>query len=327
MINKIKRILSVLAIAVMSIASTAIISSSAIAEDNNKPEEAPKPSVWLQISPVSSRVTLEAGAVTEHSFTVSSIGSEGFKYKVYSAPYSIKSEEYDIDFSSEGNRTQITRWIQFKDADGNWVDSATYSIPTDGKQVVEYRISVPQDIPEGGQYASIFAETVPNEGENGDSSGLKTVSRAGLIVYGRTSGETREVAEIKDFQFQTFLTSGKVHINSRVTNSGNTDFEAKCGITIKSLFGKVIFEKENSYSVLPDTTRKIDMIWEDTPSFGIFNATARVSASGEVHEETKIVMIIPLFIIIITIILLTILIVWTIILIKKRNEQKAKLIV
>lgn len=324
MLNKIKRVVAAVALVVASFAGTAALAQTATADDNDNKDE--KPAVWLQISPVSSRVTLEAGQSLEYSFSVSNIGSEEFTYSVYAAPYTIKSENYDVNFSEETNRTQISRWIEFKDKDGNWGSTAKFTIPSDGKQTVEYRVVVPEDIPEGGQYAAIFAETEPAAG-GGSSSGLKTVSRAGLIVYGRTNGETRDAAEISDFEFQTFLTSGKVFTGARVTNTGNTDFEAKYSMKIKSLFGKTIYEKDNSYNVLPDTTRKIRMEWDDTPAFGIFRATARVSASGEVHEENKIVMIIPMFIIIIVIILLTILIVWTIILIKKRNEQKAKLIV
>ena len=323
MLNKLKRVVSAVALVVTSFAGVTMLAPNVAAEDDNKDS---KPAVWLQISPVSSRVTLEAGKALEYSFTVSNIGSEEFTYKVYAAPYTIKSESYDVNFSEDTNRTQISRWIEFKDKDGNWGETAEYTIPSDGKQTVEYRVNVPEDVPDGGQYAAIFAETQPNA-DGGSSSGLKTVSRAGLIVYGRTNGDTRETSEISDFEFQTFLTTGKVFTGARVTNTGNTDFEAKYSMTIKSLFGKSIYEKDNSYNVLPDTTRKIHMEWDDTPAFGIFRATARVSAAGEVHEENKIVMIVPLFIIIIVIILLTILIVWTIILIKKRNEQKAKLIV
>ncbi|MBR0403434.1 hypothetical protein IJI55_02705 [Candidatus Saccharibacteria bacterium] len=323
MINRLKRIVAAIALAITAFASTAYVAPTVAAEEN---KDGNKPAVWLQISPVSSRVTLEAGKALEYSFTVSNIGSEGFTFSVYAAPYTIKSESYDVNFSEETNRTQISRWIQFKDADGNWVDTTKFTIPADGNQTVEYRVKVPDDIPEGGQYAAIFAETEPSS-EGNSASGLKTVSRAGLIVYGRTNGDTRETAEINDFEFNTFLTTGKVSTGARVTNTGNTDFEAKYSMTIKSLFGKTIYEKDNSYNVLPDTTRKIFMEWDDTPSFGIFRATARVSAAGEVHEESKIVMIVPLFIIIIVLILLTILIVWTIILIKKRNEQKAKLVV
>lgn len=322
--TRFKKLLTAISALALSVtAGVGLLGTAAVAEDNNTE----KPAVWLQISPVSSRVTLEPGKdPLEYSFTVSNIGSEEFTYKVYTAPYTVVSENYDVNFSEETTRTQISRWIEFKDSDGNWSETAKFSLKPDDKQTVEYRIVIPDDIPAGGQYAAIFAETEPSSEET-SGSGIKTVSRAGLVVYGRTNGDTREEANILEYNFNTLLTSGNVNTGARVENTGNTDFEAHYSMVVKSIFGKTIYERANSYNVLPDTTRRITMEWGDTPAFGIFRATARVAALDQVEEQTKIVMIVPLFIIIIVLILLTILIVWTIILIKKRNEQKSKLIV
>ncbi len=306
------------------VGTTILLPSSVFAEDDNT--EQSKPAIQLQLAPISNRVTLNPGTSQEYTFNVSNTGSEQFVFKVRTAPYSVTGEEYDINFSAETNRTQISRWIEFKNADGEWVDSASFTLPSGEKQSVSYRINVPQDVPEGGQYAAIFAETDPSASEL-SGSGIKTVSRAGLVIYGRTSGDTRDGAEITDYDFHTLLTKGNVNTGARVTNNGNTDFQAKYSMTIKTFFGKVVYDRSSSYSVFPDTTRKISMEWAETPSFGIFRATARVSALDQVVEKSKIVMIVPLFVIIIMIILLTILVVWTIILIKKRNEQKSKLIV
>lgn len=305
------------------IAGLAIFNAPVFAEEESS--EDTKPAIWLQLSPVSNRITLAAGDTKEYTFTVSNIGSEEFTYSVYTAPYSIINEDYDVNFAQETTRTQISRWIEFKDAEGNWADTATYTLAAGDKQNVSYRIVVPEDIPEGGQYAAIFAQTDPSDSAGG--SGIQTVSRAGLVIYGRTNGETNDSVEITDYDFHTLLTHGNVNTGARVVNNGNTDVDAKYSMTVKTIFGKTLFERSNSYNVLPDTTRKIDMEWPDTPAFGIFKATARVSALDQVVEETKIVMIVPLFVIIIMLLLLTILIVWTIILIKKRNEQKSKLIV
>ncbi|MBQ9020270.1 hypothetical protein IJ096_03040 [Candidatus Saccharibacteria bacterium] len=325
MLNKIKSVVSAVILVIAGFAGTAIMATNVAAEEDNNTDD--KPGIRLQISPVSNRVNLEPGETPEFTFTVSNIGSSEFKYTIYAAPYSVKDENYDIDFSSETNRTQITRWIQFKNSEGQWTDKLQMSIKPDEHQKIEYRVNVPKDVPNGGQYAAIFAETEPITASGDNPGAIKTASRAGLIVYGRTSGETRDAAEISDFQFQTLLTSGNVSTSARIKNTGNTDFEAKYSMSIKTLFGKTIYEKENVYNVLPETTRRASMEWGDTPIFGIYRATASVSAVGEVKEESKIVMIIPIFVIIIVLILLTILIAWTIILVKKRNEQKAKLIV
>ena len=96
-------------------------------------EEQSKPAIQLQLAPVSNRVTLNPGSSQEYSFSVSNTGTDEFVYKVYTAPYSVTGEDYDINFSSETNRTQISRWIQFKNGDGEWSDSASFTLPAGEK--------------------------------------------------------------------------------------------------------------------------------------------------------------------------------------------------
>lgn len=319
MIRK-KRIFSTL------LAALALVSSIALAPLTYA-EDGEKPAVWLQISPVSNRVTLRptGSDALVYTFNVDNIGSETFKYKVYAAPYSVTNESYEVNFSNETNYTQISRWITFQKEDGSFGSTASYEIKPNEKQTITYRISVPDDVPAGGQYATIFAES--DNDTNAKSSGIKTVSRVGLVIYGRTDGETNDSAEITDFTLTSFLTEGNVETSALVKNNGNTDFTAEHKLVVKKFFGTVAYEKSRVYDVLPDTSRKIEMDWEDTPAFGIFHVTSTVTALDQTKEESKLVLIIPLFVIIVALVLLTIMVVWLIILIKKRRSQKAKLIV
>lgn len=292
-------------------------------------EDAVKPAVWLQISPVSNRIALESGSQLEYSFNVENIGSEAFSYNVYAAPYSVTDGSYELNFSEETPRTQLSRWVTFKNAEGNYVERATYTIQPGEKQPIDYRVTVPADIPEGGQYATIFAESNPDS--TVESSGIKTVSRVGLVLYGRTNGATDEAAEINDLTLATFLTKGTVKSSVSIKNSGNTDFETRYNLIVKSLFGKVVYDntqdRTNIYDVLPDTKRDVTIEWKDTPAFGIFHATVTVSALGQTEEISRIILIMPAFVIVIMVLLLTILIIWLTILVRKRKAQKSRLIV
>ena len=318
-----KKRLSALALSVAALAAVFAPVSPIYAED-----AAEKPAVWLQISPVSNRVTLKPTGDTPltYTFNVDNIGAETFRYKVYAAPYSVTDESYEVNFTQETPRTQISRWITFQREDGSFGDTASYEIKPDEKQTITYKISVPDDIPAGGQYATIFAES-DADSKNDSASGIKTVSRVGLVIYGRTEGNTEDSAEITDYTLTSFLTEGDISTSALIKNQGNTDFTAETTLTVKKFFGSVAYEKTRSYDVLPDTSRRVNMDWEDTPAFGIFHVTSTVKALDQNHTETKLVLIVPLFVIIIAIILLTIMVVWLIILIKKRRSQKAKLIV
>ena len=285
-----------------------------------------KPAVWLQISPVSNRVALVAGENNDYEMTVSNIGSEDFSYHVYAAPYSISDEDYNINFSNETNRTQITRWIKFYQDDGTLTDNFKSTIKKDEKQVVRYNIAVPEDIPAGGQYAAIFAESDSPE-DKGMSSGIKTVSRVGLVVYGRTNGDTVDSAEITHYNIPGFMISGKVRAEAKIKNGGNTDFEVRDEFVVSTLFGKELYNKDKMYNVLPDTERKISHEWENSPFMGIFKVHYKVSALDKVEDKTKIVIIMPVFMLIIMLLLLTGFVIWIIILVRKRNERKSRLMV
>ena len=148
-----------------------------------------------------------------------------------------------------------------------------------------------------------------------------------MVVYGRSEGETEESAEIVEYNVPGFLLNGPVSVNSLVKNTGNTDIEAKYKLTVKSIFGGEIYNAEEAHNLLPDTSRREQLTWENTQIMGIFQVNYRVESLGEVKDETRLVIILPLYMIIIFIILLTILVIWIIILVRKRKERKSRLVV
>ncbi len=283
-------------------------------------------SSWIQVSPVSARVVLRPGSELDYSIIVSNVGTDSFNFSVYASPYTIVDEDYNVSFAEETNRSQIVRWIKFINDDGSLVDTYKGSVAPGAKKAVNYRVTVPNDIPAGGQYATIFAQTEPSDTET-TTSGLKTVSRIGMVVYGRTEGETDESAEITEYHLPGFLLNGPVKASSVVKNSGNTDIEARYSYSVKSIVGSELYNEEAAYNILPDTSRRQEFTWENSQIMGIFNVTYKVEVLGEVHEESHLLVILPAYMIVIAIILLTALAVWIIMLVRKRRERKSRLMV
>ena len=323
-----KHLTRILAVAFALVASIAAPVASVFAE-----EEAEKPAIWLQISPVAKRFQLDPKAELTDKINVDNIGSKKFKFRVYATPYTIANEAYEVNFEKETNRTQISRWISFnqnpsakKDSEKVWKNEVTFELDPNGRQEVEYRISVPSDIPAGGQYATIFAESIPEDAI--ETTGVRTVSRVGMILYGSTSGETVEKAEIKNFSMKSVLSSGKITAEVDIANTGNTDFSASMAMKVDKIIGGTVAEINTPYQIIPDSPdRHAVLEWDDTPMFGIFKVKTTVTALDQVYEEEKIVLVLPLFIVIIMLVLLTIIIAWLIILIRKRHAQKSRLIV
>ncbi|MBQ3274808.1 hypothetical protein IJH46_00040 [Candidatus Saccharibacteria bacterium] len=316
--NKFQKILTGLAVFAVSVLSGALRST---------PVEAA--GAVMKISPVANGIYIEAGKTQNYQFTLENTGENDFKFKLYTAPYNVINEDYDVDFSTETNYNQITRWITFQDDNGSFVANPTYSLKAGEKKTIIYRVKVPDDIPEGGQYCIIFAESITDsETETGAVSvGLGSVSRVSLIILGHGDGETKDVEQITDFSLTGIFSAHNIDASARVKNTGNTDFLAVYSLAVDSLFGTPLYSSSDNFVVLPQTERRFSTSWAEAPLFGIFKVKFSVTAIDQQREESHVVLIMPALAIILLLLLLTSIVVWTIILLRKRKERSSRLVV
>lgn len=308
----------------------------AMAEESDEGEAA-KVGTSISLSPTSASVQLASKSEYVDSFEISNDGDENMEVEVYAAPYSyVYSEEedsYQLGFSNENNFTQITRWITFKDAGDSWVKKPTFTIKPKDKLTVEYKITTPDNIPAGGQYAVLFAHTLTG---TTSATGIRTEASPGIILYGRsTEGETIVKAEITEAKIEDSVNeeTGKknaFHAVAKIKNSGNVDFNATGVLTISPIFGGPSYTSENDgvrISVIPETELPLSDEWKDAPGFGIYKVSWKVTAGEETQVVEKLIFVNPLPFIIITIIVLTIATIWIIITVRKRKENRARLAV
>lgn len=304
------------------------------AEDNTEEEDV---ATSISISPVSRVLELEADSIYEDYFKITNNGKKALTFEAYASPYSYTysdaDEEYRLGFNKENTYTQITRWITFKDADGNYVKNPKYK--AEGGETIEihYRVTTPASIPAGGQYAVLFAHTLS---DSEDVSGIKTEASPGMVLYGRANGETITTAEISDLELSQTVKVGSeektmINASAKIKNTGNVDFMAYGTLKVTGIFGRTYYEtkgNQGKLSIIPESELVLSDKWEDTPYFGLFNATWTVSTSEEEPQTiTKTILILPAPIIILMILLLTIVIIWIIILIRKRKERRSRFMV
>ncbi|MBR3264321.1 hypothetical protein IKF94_03825 [Candidatus Saccharibacteria bacterium] len=280
----------------------------------------------LSVSPATASVILKQGATVDYTLVVNNEEDDSLDITVYAAPFSIQNENYDADFEKETNRTQLSRWIKFVNDDGSVVDTYKATIPANTKSNVTYRITIPEEIPAGGQYASIFVQT-GDTAKPLDTSGITAVSRVGVIIYGRSNGETDESAEITEANIPTFLLNGPVTASALVKNLGNTDIEVNYSFIVTSIVGAELYYDEGKEPIIPDASRRMKETWNNTQPMGIFHVTYRIETLDQVYETSKLVIILPIYMILLAIFILTLLIIWIIILIRKRRERKSRLVV
>ncbi len=328
------------------------------AEESGETAENDDDKISISISPVTENFNLKSNSTYDGIMKVTNAGKMAFEFEVYSAPYSFSmnaaTNDYGPNYTSENNYTQISRWITVRDTEGNYVPSMETGSETDGAHPVfaagpgetveiAYRITTPDNIPAGGQYATLFARTMPKESKE---SGINALANLGMKIFGRSEeGEAIQSAEIKDVRVAKSLLRDVTveengttvtkntdvnHINGYavVRNTGNLDFAARGVLTVTSIFGGSPYyqtpEDEGQLSVIPESEVPVTDEWEDTPIFGLYKAVWTVTA-GESTESTEMVIcLIPPFVVIIAIILLTIVIVWIIMAIRRRKERQSR---
>ena len=314
------------------------ISANVLAEESEGEvsDEAMEAATSISISPVSKVLQLEPNKVYEDSFKISNNGSSALNFEVYASPYSYtfseEEDEYRLGFSHENDYTQITRWITFKDTDGNYVENPHFTAEPESSVEITYKISTPSSIPAGGQYAVLFAHTISEQTE---ASGIRTEASPGLIIYGRANGETIITGEISNLAINKTLKSNDeiknvINASAKVKNTGNVDFMASGQLKITGIFGRSYYETPSNrgrVSVIPEAELTVSDMWEDTPYFGLFNATWTVMAAGQEESTTQMVLLLPAPIIVIMILLLTIIVVWIIIMVRKRRERRSRFLV
>ena len=285
----------------------------------------------ISLSPASEDFTFSAGDVHDGTIKIKNMSADSSaSIKVYTAPYSV-NEDSSKDFTTDKQRTQISRWIEFAGQDG-YVKEAIFEVAACSEQVINYHVVVPDSIPDGGQYAVIFAEGSGGKG----GAGIKTVSRAGMLVYGRAEGgETIEKAELLDLKIETSddatdaegnkINKTVIKVGANVKNTGNVDIAAIGDFKVENLFGAELYHHTAYDSILPDATTPVTDVWNDTPMIGLFKVTYSLSAPGaEETTITRFIFVCPWPILIVVLILLAIMIIGLISILKKRRIRKAK---
>lgn len=292
----------------------------------------------LELTPSGTRLTLSPGDVLEGNaahcpseneegcaITVKNIGSAPIRYKVYTSPYAVKGEDNELSFADEASTTytQLSKWITIQNTNGEYVPEAEFYVQPGERQIVRYRVTVPEEIPGGSQYAVIWAQMMSDE----ESGGIETIGQVGAVLTGRSTEDIRETATITEYDFTRFTFSGPLHAQATIENTGNVDFMAHSYYTAKTLFGKELYTEEIKTPAYPGTTYHVNFDWEDAPFLGIFTVEWKVQAADAEHIESHIVVIMPIIVIIVMVLLLTVLIIWTIIIIRKHKERKARKLV
>ena len=306
-------------------------------ESEEQSDTIQKTGASISLMPVSKVLQISSSATYEDQLSITNDGEDKMEIEIYAAPYSyVYSEEddsYRLGFNTENNFTQIARWITFDNGKGEWSKKVVYSIPGHETLDVKYRITTPDNIPAGGQYAVIFAHTLTGVVS---SSGIRTEASPGMVLYGRSSeGEAKIEASISNMQVGLGVEDNDSKRNNfygaaKVKNNGNVDFNVTGKLKVDAIIGGGSYEtpsQRGRVSIIPNAELEVRDEWPDSPAFGLYKATWTVTVGDNTETVETIILVNPIPVIIVSIIVLTIIVIWITIVFRKRKERRSILTV
>lgn len=237
----------------------------------------------ITLSPAAKRLQLEAGSTTNDSFIVVNDGDTSYDFTVYTAPYSVKGEQYEQDFTTQTGNGDAYKWVSFP--------QSKWHIEAGQKVTVPFTVRVGAGIPAGGHYGTIFVETMVLP--NGDETGVARKKRLGLILYTNVKGETQTVGKVKSLLLDFFQPAAPIKSETVVENTGKTDFNAVSRMTVKDLFGQEKFSTSSENIILPSTTRRTELAWDNSPWIGLFRVSVQSQLLNENKTTESIVLVVP----------------------------------
>lgn len=273
-----------------------------------------RPDARIQLSPVLLEMELKPGQTSTKTFKVQNTGSSTFSYELGVTPYSVMDENYTADFDKATAYSDIVDWVSFSQ-DGGTLESDT-------EDEITVTVKVPKDIPDGGQYAMVYAKVL---NEELDTSGVSVEQRVGLLLYStNVDGKTRKEGKILENKVPGFVFTPPISATSLIENTGNVHLSATYILQVSKFFGgEEIYtneEKPVMETILPETTRLHTASWDNAPQLGIFKVKQTVIFNGQTSETEKVVFICPIWFLFIVLLIIFCLVFWIVSRIRNRNK-------
>lgn len=205
------------------------------------------------------------------------------------------SGEIEIFNEQEGTRTFFSSFENFepsgdsgapyfigaKDGLATWMQTEEkIELQSGEHKKVPFTITIPKDTEPGGKFAAIFWGSQPVGAQGGGEVSIG--GKIGVLVLLRVSGYVPEGGGLLDFTTkdnQRFFSSLPVTLSYRLNNTGGDRVVPIGEIKIKNSF-RITTEKLDANpsegSVLPDSTRKFEVIWGgEQKDLGFFGMAGR----------------------------------------------------
>lgn len=266
----------------------------------------------FQVSPVILNITLSPGKTYNYQVTVKNLLSAPL-------PLQVNLENLGPASDEEGSTPTFSELLKWSS-----IDQRDMIIPAGETKTLTLTIRLPNKIPLGGYYGTLFLEPVLPVKDVHISS---VQAKVGVIMLANIGvpDPRAEKGEITDFIFdKLFYNKGTIKTNFQAKNISLYHFSAKPFVKIKQFLGPERTYEVEEKIILPGRSRS----WEkeivlDHNSPGFYHATLAVSVgNGHQITQTNFFIILPTYIILFTLLV----ILFIIIVARKKRLGKAMLI-
>ena len=276
------------------------------------------PQSVVELSPMHQKVILAPGESQSFSLKITNPNKtqNDLHYSASVGSFNYNSDD-SIDTNSVTNYNQIMNWIQL-DSDGgivkpNETDTFTFTI------------TVPNDAPAGGQYATILIRDDTSKYVSGKSNvNIESTVQVASIIYAEIAGETIDTGEIIENNIPSISFSNQLNATSLVKNTGNVHTNAKYTFQVWPLFSseEVCTNEENvdESLIMPGAEHYYTQTCT-VPPIGIFRARQIVKIFGEESTIEKTIFVCPIWLLFIIIFAIIVLITWLVL--RARSRKKS----
>lgn len=238
----------------------------------------------LTLSPATLHVDLMAGVQTDGTFKVINDGDVAYDFTVYAAPYTVKNEAYDPDFSVYKDSSELYKWVSFPRTSWHTEPHQTIEVP--------FSIVPSKGAASGGYFGALFVETKAGVA---DATGVVRKKRLGLVLYTKIEGQTEVSGKAERFATPWLQTTAPLESSVWIDNTGKTDFTATTRMTVRDVFGKTLFTSDGKHAVIPNKTRRADHQWAEAPWIGIVKVNTEATVLGKTTSSETLVVITPVW--------------------------------
>lgn len=231
----------------------------------------PNLSKALTVGPAKLEFSVNPGDSVNFNVLVKNEGKEIYEF----FPSFEKFEEKNGEKVFIKNQEGISSWIK---------TVASIKLGAGEQREVPVTISVPKDASPGGHFAVIWWNTAPPGGKDN----VSIITRAGILVYARISGEIIEKGSLMSFGPESFFTRTPVNFLVNFKNEGNVHLKPQGTLKIKNIFNGVVGNlnfNEFGLQILPKNEKFLSAVWESKGfHFGFYRAQIDL-AFGENQQK------------------------------------------